>query len=113
MSAGTLFDQPSNLGPDWAREGLPAAWWTFHIAHPEVGRSLLGLARPLLRQGYTHLGIKMLWETLRYQTMLGARPDEDVYRLNNNHHAYYARWLMETYPDLAGVFEIRSSKAES
>lgn len=94
--------------PEWAREGLGADWWAFHRAHPEVAGGLVRLARPLLRRGYTHLGLKMLWETLRYRTMLGAQvPDESPWRLNNNWTSFYARHLMETYPDLAGVFELR------
>lgn len=112
----SLFDDPRDRPPVWVTDqpegSLPQRWWTFHAEHPEVAASLARLARRLLRRGYQHLGIGMLWETTRYRTMLGAGPGEDIYRLNNNHRAYYARWLMERHSDLAGVFETRSSEAE-
>lgn len=98
--------------PSWATSGLPAEWWQFHCAHPEVARELRALAHALIEQGHRHLGIAMLWETLRYRTMLGASTDGPAPRLNNDHRAYFARWLMETDVELLGVFEIRSSQAE-
>lgn len=102
----TLFD-PDDPNPDDDASALERAWLAFHTDHPDVAVALHRLAVRLLDRGYTHLGIGMLWETLRYNTMLGAGPDEDAYRLNNNHRAHYARYLMATYPRLAGVFELR------
>lgn len=102
------------LPPDWvaAKGSLAWRWWEFHLAHPEVERGLVSLARQLLNRGYKHLGIGMLWETLRYHSMLGAKvPDEDVFRLNNSNRAYYARFLMEQHADLDGVFETRALTA--
>lgn len=80
----------------------------FHARHPEVYLELVRLGRTLLARGYTHLGIGMLWETLRYTSMLGASPGEDTYRLNNNHRSRYARLIMEREPGFAGVFETRA-----
>jgi hypothetical protein len=99
--------------PLWADEQSPleARWWTFHLAHPEVATALATRARALLDRGHRHIGIAMLWETLRYETLLGAGPNQDTYRLNNTHRAYYARWLMETHADLAGVFETRELRS--
>lgn len=104
--------EPPQEPPVWATSGHPAEWWKFHTEHPEVGRALVGLARPLVRAGHKRIGISLLWETLRYRTMLGSRPDESPWRLNHNHRAFYARWLGETYPELADVFELRESAAE-
>lgn len=111
LDAGDPTTTPASP-PVWAEEGLPAEWWRFHADHPEVGQALERLARRLLRRGHTRLAVAMLWETLRYETLLGSRPDEPGPRLNNNHRAYYARWLMEQNLDLAGVFELRTSEAE-
>lgn len=88
-------------------------WEAFHAGHPEVGAALRELASRLVARGHRHLGISMLWETLRYQTMLGAGPDEDAYRLNNDFRALYARWLMDSDARLDGVFEIRRAAASS
>lgn len=99
-----------NPSPVWARTGPAALWWEFHQSHPEVAEALVSLARPLLYQGQRRLSIAMLWETLRYQTCLGATTEEGPWRLNNTHRAYYARWLMESHPDLGGMFETRHGR---
>jgi len=45
---------------------------------------------------------------LRFQRRLAGLPDDDeIYRLNNNYTALYARLLMDNEPELAGLFEIR------
>lgn len=99
--------------PAWVDDDeLSRAWWEFQTAHPEVGFLLHTLATRLVNRGHKHISIKMLWETMRYETTLGARPGEDAYRLNNNHHAYYARWLMESFPALAGIFTLRATRGD-
>lgn len=81
-------------------------WQQFHAAHPEVGAALERLAIGLRSRGVTRWGIGNLWEVLRYETSLGD--SEAEFKLNNNHRAYYARWLMQRYPStLQGFFEIR------
>lgn len=117
-----VLDTPdlAAIAPAWVRDRHPGtadgilarSWWTFHVQHPEVAIELDRLARRLLRKGHTRFGIAMLWETLRCESMLGAGPDDPGPRLNNNHRAYYARFLMEQNVDLVGVFELRTSEAE-
>lgn len=101
----------ASSAPAWAQHGLGARWWDFHVEHPEVADALVQLARPLVKQGHSKLGIAMLWETLRYTSLLGTRDDEPGPRLNNNHRAYYARWLDETCAELHGFFEVRELRA--
>lgn len=103
------LEEPAATPAQEAR--LEAAFRSFHSAHPEVYDQLCKLARRLVRRGYTHLGIGMLWETMRYRTMLGAGPDEDIYRLNNNHRSRYARLIMEQEADLVGIFELRELRS--
>lgn len=100
--------------PDWldASPTFPPAH-QFHTTYPEVYEQLRRLALDLVDRGWIHLGIGMLWETLRYTSMLGADPSENVgggytARLNNSHRAFYARLLMEREPRLVGVFETRT-----
>lgn len=108
---GDMRERPEWVGPNPAsHEGR---WWEFHLAHPDVYLGLVKLARRQTRRGSAHLGISMLWETLRYRTMLGARtPDEDLVKLNNNLRAYYARFIMERCPDLDRVFSTRKVPAD-
>jgi hypothetical protein len=51
--------------------------------------------------------MKMLWETCRYFTILGASLDDEPFRLNNNFTSRYARLLADQEPELADVFETR------
>jgi hypothetical protein len=102
----TLFDAAAEaelLSP----ATLEARFQTFHAEHPEVYDKLRDLALDLVHRGWTHLGIGMLWETLRYHSMLGARPGEDSYRLNDHHRSRYVRLLVDQEPELAEVFELR------
>jgi hypothetical protein len=91
---------------------IEAAFQEFHRAHPEVYLKLRELALEVVTRGHAkHLGIGMLWETLRYYTLLGAGPDEDAFRLNNNYRSRYARMLMMNEPELEGVFETRTLRS--
>lgn len=102
------------LPPAWADvNDLARKWWKFHASHPEVGRELANLALRLVRNGHRHLGIGMLWETLRYTTLVGRKPTERGPRLNDHYRAYYARWLMETDRRLAGVFATRATRGDA
>lgn len=103
------------LKPDWVTDNdrLATDWWTFHLRHISVGRRLHSMTLELIDAGHGHLSIGMLWEVLRHETMLGdhirAFPNlPQEFRLNNNHRALYARWLMDLDPRLAGVFELRA-----
>lgn len=82
----------------------------FHLAHPEVYKVLVHLARTALAAGAKHLGMKMLWERLRWEYVVGEQNAAD-YKLNNNHTSRYARLIMENEPDLAGLFETRELRS--
>jgi hypothetical protein len=60
------------------------------------------------------LSIKQLWEVMRWEIAMTTNEDmenpddpENKLKLNNNYHAYYARLLMETVPELSGRFRVR------
>lgn len=77
----------------------------FHGANPHVYVRLVELARQLRERGHRRVGMKMLFEVLRWEHAL--RTTGDDFRLNNNYTAYYARLVMEREPDLDGIFETR------
>lgn len=86
-------------------------FWKFHHAHPEVYETLVRRARDLSERGYRRLGIGMLWEVMRYTSMIGARPGEEAYRLNNNYRSRYVRIIIDQEPDLRSLFEIRELRS--
>lgn len=66
----------------------------------------------LIRKGHTKLGVKMIWETMRYQYLKSARLDGDVYHLNNVYTASISRIWQATYPQFADVFTTRKRPTE-
>lgn len=89
-----------------AQSKIEAAFWQFHGDHPEVYVELVALCRELRQRGYERFGIATVYEVCRWRSMIHAAPGES-FKLNNNYRAYYARLIMETERDLAGVFNTR------
>lgn len=84
----------------------------FHEANPKVYAVLVRLAREWVqRTGSHHLGIKTLYERARWEIAMATNDPE--FKLNNNYTAYYARLIMAEHPDLAGMFDLRSSEADA
>lgn len=90
---------------------IDEAFEEFHGANPHVFRNLQMLAFQALRAGRKKIGIKFLFERLRWEYMVKTNRPENEYALNNNFTSRYARLLMETYEDLDGLFETRTMKS--
>lgn len=87
---------------------LDEAFEAFHAEHPHVYARLHTLAMGLVAAGHRRIGVKMLWETLRYHTMLEAPdPSGAGWKLNNSYTSRYARLLLANEPLLADVIETR------
>jgi len=86
----------------------------FHHQHPEVYAHLVNLTREAIYTfGRTKVGIKQLFEVLRWERMIAGLPsDGEAFKLNNNYTSRYARLIMTTEPDLTGVFELRELSAQ-
>lgn len=93
------------------RPSLEERFATYHAENPNVYRRLVGLAMAARRRGAKRLGMKQLFEVLRWETMIETS-DPDGFKLNNDFTAPYARLIMETVPELDGVFEIRHSRVD-
>jgi len=78
----------------------------FHQENPQVYRELVRLARAWQsRRGTGKVGMKMLFEVLRWQLAMSTTGDD--FKLNNNYTSYYARLVMAENPDLRGLFQTR------
>lgn len=83
----------------------------FHETNPHVYTTLVRIAREwITRTGRHKLGIATLFEVARWQIAIATNDPE--FRLNNSYRAYFARLIMCHEPDLADVFEIRTSEAD-
>ena len=83
----------------------------FHEANPKVYAELRRLALTLYYRGHKHFGCKMLMEELRWLWM-ERTTDMSGYKINNSYAAWYSRLLMETEPELRGVFSTRTTRRE-
>lgn len=91
-------------------DDIERAFLAFHEANPEVYATLARLAREAVAAGRTRIGMKMLWEVMRWEMYITTKDGESEFKLCNNYHALYARVLMMQEPDLAGLFEIRGHR---
>lgn len=81
----------------------------FHRTNPHVYEALVRLARRFIdATGKRKLGAQRLIEIARWDLELSTK-GEDVYEINNDYAAFYARLVMHQEPDLAGVFDLRTS----
>lgn len=87
---------------------IDAAFQAFHEANPHVYEELRMLALRARRAGSERIGMKMLFEVVRWRHTLRTQGDD--FKLNNNFTSRYARMLMQE-PELADAFEIRGLRA--
>lgn len=85
---------------------IDAQFEEFHRNNPEVYEELVRLARQMKARGHKRIGIKMLWEVLRWERAMKTT-DQTEWKLNNNYTSRYARLIMEKEPDLKGFFVTR------
>ncbi len=95
------------------RPSIESQFLAFHEANPHVLRLLEGMCAELLAAGRDRVGMKMLWEVLRWKVLLRVKEAEelDPYKLNNNFTSRYARLLLDRNPALRGVLEIRELRS--
>ncbi|MFF2941285.1 hypothetical protein ACFVSQ_15730 [Streptomyces niveus] len=73
----------------------------FDREHPWVYAALERLAAERLTAGATRIGMKALFEALRWRHPHGMKG------LNNNYTAFYARQLLAAHPEWTPVIELR------
>lgn len=94
-----------------AMEGtdLDDQFFDFHVDNPVVYDELVRLAREAQAAGKGRCGIRMLWEVARWNLWL--KTDGSVFKLDNNLHSRYARFIMACEPDLADMFVVRNLRS--
>ena len=100
-------EHSDDLHPIYWRE-YPGEWLRFHADNPDVYDHLHRMAIDLLELGRKKWGMKSLIEVVRWQIAMNTT--DPVFKINNNHAPYYARYLMDMEPRLEGFFNIRKVK---
>jgi len=91
------------------RKPLQERFEKFHSENPHVYQTLVFMCKQY--QGRDHkdkLGARALVEALRWDWRMRTTRDQDQPKINNDYSALYARLIMESEPDLEGIFEIRT-----
>lgn len=107
-----LFDDPNDrIDPRSSDESIERRFREFHQHNPKVYEQLVQLAREAKQAGRHRIGIKMLWEVVRWNLSKDLRYDE-AFKLPNDYHSRYARLIMEQEADLNGIFETRQLRSQ-
>lgn len=109
----TLFDDTD------APEFVPAPtvgtiqerFLAFHRANPWVYAALERLVEQWVARGRKRLGIRTLWERLRWDYAMATADPTSDFKLNDHMHSRYVRLLVTNHPEWAGLFELRKLRA--
>jgi hypothetical protein len=81
-------------------------FWQFHKDNPIVYELIDRFTKEIIRRGYRNYSIKSVFERVRWH--VNIETNDPDFKLNNNHHAYYARLWMECNPNFEGFFRTRT-----
>ena len=83
----------------------------FHVEHPEVWGLFVRCTFEMIRVGRSHYSARTVWERIRWETDQAQTSDAE-FKLNNNHHPFYARAFMKKYPEHDGFFRLRKQTSK-
>lgn len=102
----------AEIVPSIARsKSIEEAFNQFHALNPYVYANLVALAMQMHARGRKRIGMKMLFELLRWNHMLHTQDNQSEYKLCNNYTSRYARLIMENETALDGIFATRKLTA--
>lgn len=83
----------------------------FHRLNPQVLVTLESMTREMVNRGRGKIGIKMLFEVLRWNYYMNTNDPNSDFKINNNYAPYYARLILERHPEWDGIFELRTIRS--
>ena len=81
----------------------------YHRQNPHVLDALIRMTDQAIAQGHKRIGIALIYNALRWESMIATTGDE--YKLNSNYQPRYVRLIEEVRPDLIGVFQKRELRS--
>jgi len=84
----------------------------FHELNPQVFSALEKMTTELTNRGRKRIGIKMLFEVLRWNYYMETNDPNSDFKINNNYAPYYSRLLIDKHPEWANVFELRTIRSK-
>lgn len=109
----TLFgdDDVPTVAPAPTVGTIQDRFLAFHRASPWVYTALERLVEQWVARGRKRLGIRTLWERLRWDYAMATADPTSDFKLNDQFHSRYVRLLIEKHPEWAGLFELRKLRA--
>lgn len=83
----------------------------FHALNPWVLTALERLTTDYLETGHQRIGIRMLWEVLRWQYNRVTKDPSSTFKVNDHYHSRYVRLLLDLHPEWADAFHTRTLRA--
>lgn len=83
----------------------------FDEHNPHVFEALAHMALRAWRGGRRRISIKAYYEVLRQAPALTTTDETSPWKLDNTYTAFYAKKLVETYPQLDGIIERRKRRS--
>lgn len=82
----------------------------FDRENPVVYQHLERLAFEAVASGMQRIGVRNLWEVMRWHVWMQTR-DPSHLKLNDHYHSRYVRKLLRAHPELQDYFELRKLRA--
>ena len=91
-------------------EKLKVAWWNWHRANPHVWDLFVKYTFQVIATGRDHYSVNAIFERIRWHTDIET--NGDIFKISNNHRAYYARYFHHCYPEHDGFFRTAKLRSE-
>lgn len=95
--------------PEHPKSKLEAKFWEFHLANPKVYELFDRFTWESIRRGRETFSATIVFERIRWYTMVETVSDDD-FKISNNHRPYYARLWMRNNPKYDGFFRTSAVK---
>ena len=89
---------------------LEKAFRVFDRENPQVYQLFKKYTFDAINAGFTHYSVSSIIERIRWHTNIETKGD--LFKINNNHRAYFARKFMEEFPRHKDFFLTRVTEAE-
>lgn len=86
-----------------------ASYMAWDAANPHFWPMFERFTLELAGRGYRQLSAKLIFERIRWESMIQTRGEE--WKLNNNYTAFYARRYMQAHPEHGQMFSTRVQHA--
>ncbi len=93
------------------RDIQQAKFDAFDAENPHIYKLFCHFTYVAINRGRRKFGARMIWERMRWHSMVETKDPNSDFKLNDHYPPYYARKFMDKNPRHDGFFEIRGEDA--